>query len=411
MSAEPVSSALDHAGSDVQGPLEAPLSRVREWAGGSRCAVILSGSHAAGEAVWAHYGGRRVSLSDLDVYAVIATRAERAAAEARARSARAGLSTWLLERGFAGPLEVAFHTPADFERLPPRPGTLELRRHARVIEGDPAWVQRVPEWRPADIPAEEVNLLLENRGPELLLAHHGLDSDAPLDRLRSRHAVLKVALDLAAIAALAAGEYPNGARARVEWAMARGGSRIVWDFAPEWLARAVQAGPLEKLWEEALAWRTGAAIAPDPERARADWNATVAAWCATWWARSSHGSAGQMDEPFGRACRFASRARLRRRAREALIFRARSGAPPSLGNRLRHAARGTPGHRVNGSATVLLLNVVRQGTEALAPAAAAALARLGVARPGVRDWGTAREQVTRGWDLWMLEGMRTGGTP
>ena len=409
MSAEPVSSVSDRAGSDVQGALEAPLTRVMEWAGASRCAVILSGSHAAGEAVWAECGGRRVSLSDLDVYAVIGTAAERDAAEARARSARGGLSAWLIERGFAGPLEVAFHTPAQFERLPPRPGTLELRRHARVIEGDPAFGERVPAWRPADIPAEEVNLLLENRGQELLLAHPGVDADAPLDRLRSRHAVLKVALDLAAIAALGVGEFPDGARARVEWVRARGGARMILPAAPEWPGVALAADPLERLWDEALAWRSGVVGAPDPERALADWSATVAAWCATWWARSSQGPDAAADEPFARVCRFASRARPRRRAREALTFRARSGAPPSLWNRLRHAARGTPGHRVNGSATVLLLSAALHGTATLAPAAAAALDRLGVASPGARDWAAARAEVTRRWDLWILEGLRTGG--
>ena len=404
MSAEPVSSAQDLAGSDVLSAIEAPLARMREWAGAACRAVLLSGSHASGEAVWAECEGRRLCLSDLDVYVVIATRRERDAAEARARAARPELPAWLLARGFAAPLEVAFHTPSEIERLPPRPGTIELRRHGRVIAGDPAWRERVPAWRPADVPAEEVDLLLENRGPELLLAHPGAGGGV-LDRLRSRHAVLKVALDLAGIAALGAGEYPDGAAARVAWARAAGA-----DALPGWLARAAPRAALERLWDDALAWRSAANVrASEPERARADWHAAAAAWCATWWARSARGAAGTIEDPIERAVRFAARARLRRRAREAVWFRSRTGLAPALGSRLRYALRGTPRHRVNASAALLLLAASRHGTDALPARETAALARLGVGGPDAREWSVARDRVTRAWDQWMLEGMRTGG--
>jgi predicted nucleotidyltransferase len=196
------------------------IARVRVWAGPGRIAVLLSGSHAAGDAVWVDHRGRPVSLSDVDLYVLLPSREACRAAEARASREVAGLREWLLEQGFAAPLEAAFLTPADLERLPPRPATLELGVHARVVEGDPASKGRVPAFTARDVPAEEVTLLLENRGFELLLAHPAVAGDTPLDRMRARHGLLKTALDLAGVAALRAGEYPDRAAARVAWARA-----------------------------------------------------------------------------------------------------------------------------------------------------------------------------------------------
>src|SRR6266487_1172911 len=139
MSAEPVEPGGEPSRSGAPGSLEPLLGKARAWAGPRRLAMLLSGSHGAGEAVWVEHGGHPVSLSDVDLYVVVPSRDDCRAAEARARSERAGLRDWLLEQGCAAPLEAAFLTPQGLERLPARPATLELRSHARVIEGDPAW--------------------------------------------------------------------------------------------------------------------------------------------------------------------------------------------------------------------------------------------------------------------------------
>ena len=47
--------------------------------------MIVGGSHASGEAVWVEHDGGRVSLSDLDVYAIVADRRRQRAARAHAR--------------------------------------------------------------------------------------------------------------------------------------------------------------------------------------------------------------------------------------------------------------------------------------------------------------------------------------
>ena len=408
MCAEPLPSEPERAGSRLSPHLEPLIAKVRLWAGPGRIAMLLSGSHAAGEAVWADHGGRRVSLSDLDLYVVLPSPPACRAAEARASSDGPGLRDWLLDQGFAAPLEAAFFTPADLERLPPRPATLELGRHARVVEGDPAVRERVPAFSAREVPAEERTLLLENRGFELLLAHPAVAGVTPLDRLRARHGVLKVALDLAGVAALAAGEYPDGAAARVAWARAH-----PLELEGPWPDAKREPGlrqDLDRLWESALAWRAGTPVAPGAAEALEDWHRAARAWCALRWSEAPRGDAS----PYRSAAGFARRARLARRVRRALSSPARSGLSPSLAHRLRHALDGTPQHRVNAAAAVLLLAAVEGGVTgapgALAPEAARALERLGlIGRSTRHDWPSAARAVLRSWDLWVLDGQRTAG--
>ncbi|MBI3538878.1 MAG: hypothetical protein HY076_01210, partial [Candidatus Eisenbacteria bacterium] len=294
-------SASDRTGSPSSPltPLEPVLDFARAWAGGDRLALIVSGSHASGEAVWAEHEGRRVSLSDLDVVAVVPDAAAKRAARERARAASDGLATRLLALGLAAPLEVGFHTPADLERMPARPATLELRRHGAVIEGDPSWLARVPTWSARDVSAEETLLLLENRGFELIGAEC-LRDRAGLAALQRRHAVLKTALDLAGIEALAAGEYPDGAAARVARARAHR------DRDPAH----------EPPWDEALAWRAGVLTGDGGAAAEGELARTIAAWVGLW--RRRVGDPGDPARPFAAIARVAARARARRRVREAV---------------------------------------------------------------------------------------------
>jgi len=363
----------------------AAIALARAWAGEGLRALIVSGSHASGEAVWVECGGR-VSLSDLDLYAVMRDPASARRAEARARAARAGLAERLLARGLAAPLEVAFLTLDDLARLPARPGTLALARHGLPLEGDEGWRARVPAWRVSDIGAEETLLLLENRAFELLIARDLIEGEA-LARLQARHATLKVALDLAAVAALAAGQDPGKAAARVAWARAHG----------------VHAGA-EPPWDEALAWRAGDTALPDPAIARAEWQRTAEAWVAAWCALLRIEGAGNPFEVVHRASR---RASARRRLGRALRFRARGGAGPTLASRLAFAAAGTPQHRLNAAAGALLVHATARGAEEPAAwdtAVLRTLASLGM--PAGSPVAAAREIVRR-WDTWILDGQRT----
>lgn len=409
MCAEPLQSEPQRAGPAAR-TLEVWIDRVRAWAGPERIAILLSGSHASGEAVWVEHQGASVSLSDVDLYVVLPSPGACRAAEQRFLRDRGGLRAWLLEHGCAAPLEAAFLGPADLERLPPRPATLELRANGRVIEGDPAVKERVPAFTARDIPAEEITLLVENRGFEILLAHPAVAGETPLARLAARHGLLKAALDLAGVAALAAGEYPARAAERV--ARARAHPLRLVDPRP-----AAAHGPdawrdLEPLWDAALAWRAGGTTPPGAAESLADWHRAARAWCAYRWRDATPG--GDAGDPYRAAARFARRAPLRRRLRRALQWPARSGVAPSLASRIAHALDGTPQHRVNAAAAVLLLAAVEEGPSeaprAPGPAAARALGRLGV--PGAhraRDWASAARAVFRAWDLWVLDGQRTAG--
>jgi hypothetical protein len=385
-----VPSQPDRTGSLASDPLAGAASLAREWAGSSCLALLLAGSHASGEAVWIDEAGRSVCLSDVDLYAVMPDRTAQRAAAARARAARAGLTRRLLGLGLAAPLEVAFLTPPDLERLPARPATLELARHGRVLSGEPEWLGRVPRYTARDIPFEERLLMLENRGFELLWAHAYLESE-PIQRWRARHEVLKCALDLAGALALARGEYPAGAAARVAAARSRG---------------AEVHAALPALWDRALAWRRAPSTWPSASAAREEWHTVSAAWAAVWETITHPLSRGEADR-VRRARALAGRARTRRRLRQAFGFGTGGGAGPGTWTRLRFAARGTPQHRLNASAAVLLLGAPGGGERALSTAVRAALADLGVlSSRESASFASAARALVRRWDEWILDGQR-----
>lgn len=377
------------------------MDLARAWAGPSRIAMILGGSHAAQAGVWATVRGRTVTLSDLDVYAVVPSPSAARDAEARRRAELPGLSARLLGWGIAAPLEVGFFTPDDLRRLPARPATIELARHARVVEGDPTIARRIPAWSAADVPLEEVLLLLENRAFDLIAAWPDLAEADELARLKGRHAVLKAALDLAGTLALAAGEWPDGARARVTWAEGRADER-----ANRVLERTPQ---LPGLWREALAWREGRVAPLAAADARAEWHSACRGWAAVWMEITALTAVAGESDPYRRAVACARRARLRRRARQAVSFRTRSAIGPTLASRLAFWSAGTPQHRLNATAAILLLAAARDpgpGTPTLGPSAVAGLAELGFGDAGV-EWERAARGIVRRWDEWILDGQRT----
>src|SRR5215831_5006119 len=147
---------------ETEGAVRDLLDHVRPWLGDA-LGIVLGGSHASGEAVWADSARGRVCLSDLDLFVVVRDADARRAIVSRAASELPALEARRRALGLLGPLELGVHVPADWESLPARPGTLELRRHGVVLEGDPAWRDRLPDWSPRDVPAEEIHLLLENR--------------------------------------------------------------------------------------------------------------------------------------------------------------------------------------------------------------------------------------------------------
>lgn len=389
---EPVDRSAPATGSGLSAELVPALTRVLEWAGDDAVAVLLSGSHARGEAVWADLDGRRVTLSDLDVYAILPDEAACAAARTRARR-----SPWQPEGAVVAPLEVAFVTLEGLARMPARPGTVELARSARVVAGDAGVLARLPGWQPAQVSPEERQLLLENRSFELLSAFD--PEPGPLGDLLARHALLKATLDAAAARVLALGEWPAGAAARVERARALplpGG-------LPSWLEGAWAGG--DALWREAVAWRQPGGVASVPGPIAADRRTAARLWSVAWWECTA---AVPVADPWVRALRVAARGSWARRWRRSWAFRARTGATPGLVHRLRHALAGTPALRIHGSATVLLLAAAQSPHEPRLPAGALhALHRLGVTRASTFE-NAVRDTFTA-WDRQLHDGLRARG--
>lgn len=374
------------------------LALAREWAGQDLVAFVLSGSHALEEGVWCELDGRSVSLSDVDAYVVLRDAAAVRAARARAASARAGLAERLLPMGLAAALEVSFLTRSGFARMEPRPGSLLLARRGRVLEGDATVLKSLPAWTPRDVSGEEVRLLLENRAFEILLAWPALTCGAPLDRLQARHALLKAGGELATVLALMRGQLPDRIVARMAWAREHVLPGLGALLPSDWLDAPAA---LEATWIAATAWREGPVGLLDGAAALAEWRAVVRAWCAVWWLLGEE----TRRDPWQRALAVGSRAPLRRRVRRAWA----GPASVPLAERLLHLLAGTPQHRVNASAAVLLLAAASSsGTPALPVGALRALRTLGVSdAPG---WDTARAEIVRAWDLGVLDGQRTSGS-
>lgn len=389
----------DTPGGAAADRLAPAIERVRAWAGDGLVALVVSGSHASGDAVWATVGSRAVSLSDLDLWVVMADDDAVREASRRARADRDAAMADLRAAGFVAPVETGFVTAAGLSQMPAKPGTLELKRRGRVVLGDPDVRRHVPDYRPADIPAEERWLLLENRSFELLLAWPQLVETDAIACLLGRHAVLKVAADLATVSAMSESQLPEGRAGRIAWARAHRDSLEPGPFGsnPE---------SVDALWDAALEFVRDPRVAPGADAARAEWLAVARAWSDTWWSLVAGAPAGA--PAWDAALRVARRAPWWRRARRAWTFRARTGEGPDRGRRLRDASAGTPQHRVNASATVLVLAAAAGLPPAMPFGALRALGRLGIVDANdARDWDRARAVVVRAWDRWLHDGVRT----
>lgn len=399
---EPVAPTSEAAGSFVSARLAPAFAQVRAWAGEALEALVLSGSHAGGDGVWfSSSDGRSVSLSDLDVWAVVRSDDDVRAASARAAAGRAGAREALAGLGLVAPLETGFVTRAGLARMPAKPGTIELRRQGRVIEGDGSVLATIPDYGPDDVSAEERTLLLENRAFELLLAWPALSAGDESARALARHAVLKVAVDLATVGALVQHELPMGRAARIAWGLAHlpasPTARSRFDSSP---------ASFSALWEAAARFAARPELL-DPDAARREWLECARAWSDTWWRLTAGGA--DHDDVWRAVEKTARRAPWRRRVRQALEFQPRVGAGPARIERLRAALIGTPRHRVHGAGAALVLAAAETGESPGLPSGALrALRAMRIVNPAAAtDWESARLETTAAWDRWFHDGVRT----
>jgi hypothetical protein len=391
------------------GDLEPLIARAVEWllaraGAGSTRAVLLSGSAASGPAVWASTAVGPRMLSDLDLFVVVADEVVARRARATMRAGLGELRAALREVGLWAPVDAGFYTPADLERLPARPATLELAARARAVWGDASWLARVPRFQPSTIDHEERLLLLENRGQELLLARALLARGDEEGEWRAAHATHKSALDLATVLLLRSGAWHPDPAQRVADAGAA--------LAPGSMLVA-RAPALAELWGRALEWRRAPRLAAG--EAHRAWEDCVQAWCAIWLELCAGGPAGEPD-PYRWVEHVAARARWRRRLRQSASPPRAQGDPRPLPrvSLVLTARAGTPRHRLNGCAAALLFATAetRPGPPALGPRAARSLRRLAPLRPPAdSDWEAWSDAVVRAWDGWYLDGQRTAELP
>ncbi len=245
-------------------------------------AVLLQGSAARGEA-WAVRGdaGHLTLLSDLDLAVVCVHESDRAAwLSARERFAAAMAAAPDAARA-PGPWTFAVYAPSDLPRQLPKMGTIDLA-HARVLAGDPSYVERVAPREPSAINIAEALRLVAVRLHEFDAV---VDAGAPA--LHTGALAAKVLADAGTALVSACGVYAVSAAVRRD-TLDRLWGRELAPLArtlPELPARlrAAQDVRLREAGERDVA--EALSVAPDAAArvvaaACAPWVRAVAAWLA-----------------------------------------------------------------------------------------------------------------------------------
>ncbi|HER43478.1 MAG TPA: nucleotidyltransferase domain-containing protein [Candidatus Eisenbacteria bacterium] len=130
--------------------------------------IILCGSFALGEGGISFDSTPALLLSDIDILVVL--RRFDTLKRLLPERYELGRSCEALtdDLRFSGRVDVGLMLPEDLERMPPRPGVFDLKRHGRTICGSGRALDLVPEY-PADrVGGREAVILLENRIVPLL---------------------------------------------------------------------------------------------------------------------------------------------------------------------------------------------------------------------------------------------------
>ncbi len=130
--------------------------------------IFLCGSFALGEGGISFDSSPPLLVSDIDILVVL-RRYEMLERYLPGRY-ELGRSCEALtgEMRFAGRVDVGLMLPADLERMPPRPGVFDLKRHGMTIYGSGEVLDLIPAYEPERIGGEEAVTLLENRIVSLL---------------------------------------------------------------------------------------------------------------------------------------------------------------------------------------------------------------------------------------------------
>lgn len=376
-----------------------------------RVALVLAGSLARGEGTVLERGSRFLVLSDVDLALVFSTPADRDRALPRLPGVGRRLGRTLRPWGLLGAVDLGAYARTEWARLEPRPASLELFRSARILSGDPRVVEELRPIEPADIPREEALLLCENRLLELLWAHGALARGTPR-AFAAAYAGGKAVLDGGLAWLTSRGVCPATAEERLaeaerilQGAPESAGASELLDALRFWTAfkLAPQEGALRTRYQVAdadescrQAWLEGGRILSSIYRYLLEEAVAVPASPVRAW-RQAAGRA-----PFKRRIR---------RWLEAWAARKRRGLEwASPAGVVVGALRGTPEHRMGAAAAALVACAPGMNGAPSERRRAERFARAvsPVSWSRRAPWEKRRDSLVRGWDRWVLKGIRSG---
>lgn len=163
---------------------------------GSIRAVFAGGSVGRGE-VWARLEGEILAIqSDIDLYVVVADRADQVAVRDAAARAASALPNALDGVVFLRGVDIGVYGLGDLLAQPARPGTVDLREHQRWLYGDRSVLDQLAPESSRTIEKTEALYLIENRAWDVLdavaMAHSGDARAVERSRVPAAKAVLDV---------------------------------------------------------------------------------------------------------------------------------------------------------------------------------------------------------------------------
>ena len=204
---------ITHA-SDLRAEIEHAVLEILAQAKIHPPALVLTGSLARDEATFLSLGPRWRLLGDAEFMMFSARRRELPSPE-RLRELARRVTARLAGRGMDAKIEISAATVRYLNRMPPCQFGFELRRHGRVLLGQPRLLQCIPRFSRRQLPADDAYRLLCNRLVELL-AYPGLIAGQRAAHPRAAYALLKLQLDMATSYLIFLGEYASTYQRRAE---------------------------------------------------------------------------------------------------------------------------------------------------------------------------------------------------
>lgn len=235
-------SRLLHA-SDLRAAIEAAVTAAAAATLGRPPALVLAGSLARDEATFVETATGWRLLGDAEFMLFVPRRRELPLPARLQLCAQLAMAR-LREQGILAPIEVSACTQRYLTRMAPHQFGYELRRHGRVLVGNPRLLQAIPRFAPWQLPHEDAFRLLCNRLTEMLAF-----SPAELSGRAGDYARLKLVLDMATSFLIFHGQYASTYQRRADrlLRLCSSASRpeAPWDL--DLFARQVEAATVWKL--------------------------------------------------------------------------------------------------------------------------------------------------------------------